>query len=377
MENHGKYNDTIYFHDGTSLYWNLFIPSELTWKDKGLKVRQETRFPNEDSATLTFTANQPTPLALKMRYPSWATSGITLTVNGERQNVAAKPGSYVTVDRTWKTGDTVRIELPLTLHVQAMPDDPKVQAIMYGPIVLAGDLGTAGLEGVKRYGPSAPPLGRVPRVTVPSFVAADTKTLLSNIEPIDGKPLHFRTTGVGRPEDVTLAPLYRTFEPRYNVYWTVYTASEWKTHEAEMAEAAAHRKEIERRTIDTVDVSEDASEAAHAYKGEGTDTGFVEGRRWRDARNGFISYDLKIDGSRPVTVVCTFRGSEGRRRTFDVLVDGQKIATESLEYHPTELLDKEYKVPEALSKGKDRITVRLQPQGEARTGGVVEIRTVQ
>jgi hypothetical protein len=126
-----------------------------------------------------------------------------------------------------------------------------------------------------------------------------------------------------------------------------------------------------------VDVSSDASEQAHGFASEGAGQGFVEGRRWRDTRSGFISYALKIEPDKPLTLVCTFRGSEGQRRAFDILVDGQKIAAENLEYHPTELLDKEYAVPEALTRGKNQITVRLVPHADARTGGVVEIRTIQ
>src|SRR5262245_36159390 len=114
MENHGKYNDTIYFHDPSTgsgqatstgsgqapaLYVNLFIPSELNWKDKGLTIRQLTKFPDQDATSLTVTAEKPTRLAMKIRYPSWAASGMTITVDGKPQTVSAQAGSYVTVDR--------------------------------------------------------------------------------------------------------------------------------------------------------------------------------------------------------------------------------------------------------------------------------------
>jgi hypothetical protein len=141
---------------------------------------------------------------------------------------------------------------------------------------------------------------------------------------------------------------------------------------------AARHKEIEARTIDRVDVSDAASEQAHAYKGQGTSEGFVENRRWRDASHaGFLSYELTVQSGKPAALVCTYRGGEGQRRAFDVLVDGVKVASESLEYHPAELLDREYQIPDALTRGKSTITVRLEPQAGARTGGVIEIRTVQ
>src|SRR5262245_25706944 len=377
MENHGKYNDTIYFHDADSLYVNLFIPSELTWKEKGLRIRQLTTYPEQDTTSLAITADKPTRVAMKIRYPSWAASGMTVAVNGKPQTVPATAGSYVTVDREWKTGDTVEVRIPMTLHMEALPDDAHIQALMFGPVVLAGDLGTEGLEGVKRYGPSAPPLGRVSSIDVPTFVADSPADVLTHVEPVDGQPLTFRTSGLGQPKDVTLIPLYKTFEPRYTVYWSIYNPAEYDAKKAEIAAAAAKRKSVEARTIDAVDVSSDASEQAHHYQGQGTSEGFVEQRRWRDARNGFVSYDLKVDGDKPVTLVATYRGGEGQRRTFDVLVDGEKIASEALAYHPAELMDRVYEIPAALTHGKDKITVRLVPQSNARTGGVIEIRTVR
>jgi len=377
MENHGKYNDTIYFHDDSSLYVNLFIPSELTWKEKGIKVRQLTKFPEQNSTSLAISADTPVRLAIKVRYPSWASSGITVLVNGQRQAIAGKPGSYVSIDRQWRSGDTVQVQLPMSLHMEALPDDPHIQALMYGPIVLAGDLGTEGLSGLKRYGPSAPPLGRVSSIEVPTFVADSAADVLARVKPVIGKPLTFQTTGLGKPNDVTLIPLYKTFEPRYTVYWTIYNPTEYDAKKAEIAALAAKRKSVADRTIDLVDVSNDASEQAHGYQGQGTEDGFVETRRWRDARNGFLSYELKIDPATDITLVATYRGGEGQRRVFDVLVDGVKVASESLAYHPAELMDREYALRSELTKGKQKITVRLVPQPNARTGGLIELRTVR
>jgi DUF1680 family protein len=380
MENHVKYNDTIYFHDDSSLFVNLFIPSELTWKEKELKVRQETRFPESDTTTLTFTAARPVRLPVRIRYPGWASHGMKLSVNGRPDTGEREPGSYVTIDRTWKTGDVVQVQLPMSLHEVALPGTTNVMAMMYGPVVLAGDLGTAGLDGVRRYGPSAPPVGRLSPIDVPAFVTAKPTDLREKIQPVAGQPLTFRTVGLAQPHDVTLIPYYKTFDPRYTMYWNVYSADEWDRHKTDVAADAARHRSIEARTIDVVDVSSDASETAHAMKVEtpnpqAANTGFTAGRRWRSVGAGALSYDLAVAPDKPVALLCTFPGSGGRRRAFDVFVDGQKIASDTLEYHPTELLDREYAIPEALTKGKSKITVRFQPQPNASTGGVVEVRT--
>ena len=226
MENHAKYGETIYYHDSRSLYLNLFIPSELRWKDKGLVVRQETRFPEEDNTKLTLQSQKPLRLALKVRYPFWAKSGMTLSINGKNVPVSDKPGSYITIEREWKNGDTVQVRLPMNLRLESMPDDPKVIALLYGPIVLAGDLGGEGLDNKVRYGPSAPPLSKVRPIAIPAFVC-DAKEVLAKIRPVQGVPLNFMTNGIAKPSDVRLVPFYKAYDQRYTVYWRIYSPEEW------------------------------------------------------------------------------------------------------------------------------------------------------
>src|SRR5213076_638429 len=130
---------------------------------------------------------------------------------------------------------------------------------------------------------------------------------------------------------------------------------------------------IERRTLDAVIVDQAQSEEAHGYQNENAADGYFEGQRTREARGGWFSYQLKVAAGQPITLACAYRGSEGRRRAFDILVDGEKVAAESLEYHPTERLDREYVLPDALTRGKDRITVRFQAQPQATAGAVIEV----
>ncbi|MGD0651457.1 MAG: beta-L-arabinofuranosidase domain-containing protein [Verrucomicrobiia bacterium] len=236
MENHGKYGDTIYFHDSNSLYVNLFIASELTWKEKGLVVRQETRFPEQDRTRLTMKCDKPVKLELKVRFPSWTQSGMTVTVNGRRQSIKSVPGSYVTVERQWRSGDTVEVRLPMSLRLETLPGDSKTVAILYGPIVLAGELGTTNMP--SPYARNQTDLNKVPSPLVPVFVS-DAKDVLSHVKPVAGKPLTFQTKGIGKPQDVTLIPFYRMHHQRYSVYWSLYTEEEWKKKEAERAAAEA------------------------------------------------------------------------------------------------------------------------------------------
>ncbi|HKN47714.1 MAG TPA: beta-L-arabinofuranosidase domain-containing protein, partial [Candidatus Polarisedimenticolia bacterium] len=342
MENHAKYADTIYFHGDDSLYVNLFVPSELTWREKGLVVRQETRFPEEDTTRLTLQPEQPRRLAVKIRYPAWAQSGVTVTVNGRNEPIAGAPGSYFIIERQWKKGDAIQVRLPMSLRQEAMPDDAKTVALLYGPLVLAGDLGREGLSESVRYGPSAPPMRRVTPIEAPALVVADPQKLLSSVRLVPGTPVAFRTEGIGRPRDTALVPFYKASDQRYTVYWNVYTPAEWDTHRAALAASDRRRQAIAGATLDLVNVDDPQSERDHGYRGEGTSEWSFEGRKVREARTGWFSYDLKVRPDEPMTLVFTYKGVEGRPRSFDVLVDGEKVATRTVEYHPTELLDAEY-----------------------------------
>jgi hypothetical protein len=158
------------------------------------------------------------------------------------------------------------------------------------------------------------------------------------------------------------------------VYWNVLSPAEWERRKAEAAASQARRRQVAERAVDAVDLSDPQSEKSHNFQGERTNEGFFESRKWRDAWNGWFSYDLKVTPDSPVILMCTVRGSEGRQRTFDVFVDGERIATRTLEYHPTEFLDLEIPIPDALTRGKQRVTVKFQAQPNTATGAVFDLR---
>jgi len=234
VEEYSKLNDSIYWRDREGVYVNLFIPSELDWAEKGFRLRQETKFPDSQETTITVTAARPEALTLRLRVPGWLESAAVVKVNGKVLEASAAPGSYLALKRSWKAGDRIEMGLPMRLRVETMPDDPSIQAFLYGPLVLAGDLGGEGLTEAHLSGPNlrvgAPnteqfgsPLGPtnttppVPDLAIPSFRpgGADPSGW---IKPGD-KPLTFRT--VGQKQDVTLVPLNRLFNRRYSVYWQV------------------------------------------------------------------------------------------------------------------------------------------------------------
>jgi uncharacterized protein len=219
LENFAKLGEGIYFHNGRSLWVNLFFASELNWREKSVVVRQETRFPEEAGTRLIIRTRTPVALSLNVRIPYW-TDAASFTVNGQPWPAAGRPApsSYATIDRTWKDGDRVDVKLPMRPRLKPLPDDPGVVAIMYGPLVLAAELGTNGLDPKKIYSDDKILRGGFPPMAMPKLVGGHGG-FDKWLQPVKDRPLTFRTVGVGKPEDVTLSPLYRLFNQRYNVYW--------------------------------------------------------------------------------------------------------------------------------------------------------------
>jgi hypothetical protein len=218
-ESFSKLGDSIYFRDDAGVFVNLFIASTLTWAEKGIRITQNTRFPEEESTSLSFDCDRPTRMALRVRIPYWATRGGSASLNGRQLESFAAPSSYLVVDRTWRSGDSLRISLPMQLRVEATPDDPSVQAVMYGPLVLAGRLGTDGLTGATLRAPPTAPR-TVPEFPPNSAVAAPVlKSRGSDVSEWVSRtgPLEFRTRGQDR--DVSLIPFYKILDERYAVYW--------------------------------------------------------------------------------------------------------------------------------------------------------------
>jgi uncharacterized protein len=218
-EEFSKFNNTIYFHNGRDIFVNLFVASELDWSEKGVHLRQETRFPEEEGTSFTVRAREPMRMGLNVRVPYWAMQGGTLKLNGQPLAVFASAGSYLTVERVWNNGDRVEIEMPMSLHVDPLPGDETQQAMMYGPLVLAGKLGGEGLNNSNTHVEYNTSPGGEP-VPVAEIQAGRTAGW---VEPSTHSTLAFQT--VGQSQTIALEPLYKLAGQRYVVYWKVNSAS--------------------------------------------------------------------------------------------------------------------------------------------------------
>ena len=216
LEDFAKLNDTVYFHDEHSLYVNLFVPSQLHWKERGIHLQQKTTFPATDRTTLTLHETPATQWTMHLRIPSWTSTENSVAINGRPLGVSGTPGSYLSITRVWKAGDRVELITPMRLTVEPLRDDPTQQAFLYGPLVLAGQFPRGEIDFDLQHN-QGPELEELPPLPVPSLASKGPQPE-QWIKPVAGEPLTFRTTG--QKQDITFKPFNLSWD-RFAVYWTV------------------------------------------------------------------------------------------------------------------------------------------------------------
>ena len=229
-EEFSKFGDSIYFRSDNEAFVNLFIASEVRWPEKGLTIRQETRFPDQDGTSLMVKATAPVQAGINIRIPGWVGDGGSVSLNGQPLTAFSSPGSYLKIDRTWVDGDRLDVKLPMRLHAEGLLGDPTQQAVMYGPIVLAGRLGQDGLTEQMQYDVNSGPTELAPRGAPEGMMTVDVKSndelrSAAWVEPVAGESLTFQAAG--QPKPMTLVPLSRIFGERYGVYWKVNRRPWW------------------------------------------------------------------------------------------------------------------------------------------------------
>ncbi len=222
FENHAKYAEGIYYHDDNNLYVNLFIPSRLDWKSKGLILKQETSYPESDKIAILIETAPADAFNMAIRYPSWAQSGASVSVNGRKVAISAKPGSYINVNRKWKSGDRIEITYPMKLRLIPTNDNPDMAAVAYGPLLLAGAMGTEGLQPPVPYAMNQNEFNKYP---VPDDLIhellIDPARIDQYLKPVPAEPATFVTAAGVAPAEVKLVPYFRLHHQRTVVYWDI------------------------------------------------------------------------------------------------------------------------------------------------------------
>jgi DUF1680 family protein len=365
MENHSKYGKNIYYHNNNELFVFQYIASELTWKGKGIKLIQKTTFPKEQGTGFEFYCEKPVRISLQIRYPYWALNGIEIMVNGTHKRINQQPGSFVTIDRTWKTGDIVEVKIPFTLRLEAMPDDSNRIAVMYGPLVMAGDLGPINDSASKDP------------FYVPVMMAGnrDPRTWM---KPVDDKPNTFRTINTGRPRDVEIKPFYIIYDRRYSVYWDLFNELDWETRQKDYKAEMERIRKLKEAEIDFVQPGEMQPERNHNFKGEKTAPWSFKERPYRESRGGWFSFDLNIQPDNENSLSVEYWGGFPGAKTFDILVNDIVIATENITNKKDgQFIFVQYNIPENITRGRNKITAKFQAHPGNAAGPVFGIRTIR
>ena len=385
----GKYAQMIYTHsaDGDAVRVNLFAPSTLDWKERGIVLRQETAFPyGETSCVKVEKVGENAEFTIKVRRPSWAGDGFAVYVNGRAVSVKPPSGGlaeadqtgYVDIAREWKAGDRIDIEFPMSLRAEPLPGSKNYAAFFYGPTLLVADLGTEGVDR-KDY---VPPLEagdktssflwsnrfgkHIPMGSVPADALRRPEDYL---ERTAMSPLTFRMKWT----DILLVPMFALHYSRYAMYWRLMGEEEVRDFAAMRAKEAEYAK----RAVDCAVPNDRDSENSHRMTVDNSCQGenvYGETFGWRGTNrgSGFFAYRLAVgDGEGARTLVARYRVCETGPRQFDVQVEGKTIFTENLVNSGKRgFFFREMPIPSELTAGKKDVEVRFVPKKGNIAGGL-------
>ncbi|MDV6331252.1 beta-L-arabinofuranosidase domain-containing protein [Asticcacaulis sp. 201] len=337
MESHAKHGESIYWRasgpSGDRVLVNLFYASSLDWTEKGVRIDMETGFPYQDSVILRVTGK---PVELGLRVPSWCAAP-ELKINGKLESAPPKDG-YLIVKA--KPGDVLTLRLPMAVHVEAMPDDPRLIAFLNGPLVLAADLG-----------PTNAPWAGID----PVIIADSDRDILA---PALNGMQTFTAADRSYPKPLVLRPYFDQHHNRTAVYFRRFTAAEWPAAEAAYKAEAQTKADIEARTVDVIRLGEQQPETDHNFKGDESTAVITHINMRGRMVNGAFQFDMRAAPG-PLTLMVTYNGAD-HKRSIPILIDGQPLVTETLPGEPSSQVQvKSYALPDALTRGKSHITVRF------------------
>ena len=385
MENHGKYGQFIYTHSGDALFVNLFVASELNWKERGVVLRQETNFPYSEESRITITQGKGR-FSLLVRYPGWVRPGeFKVEVNGTPVNIITGPSSYVTIDRKWKRGDVVTVHYPMHASLKYLPNVPQYVALMYGPILLGMKTGTEDMAHLiaddSRFGQYASG-AKLPIDQAPILINNNIEDIPSQLTPIPGKPLHFTlSTKMINGISGELQPFFEIHDSRYMMYWLALTENSYQQYLDRLAQEERERQALEARTIDKVQPGEQQPETDHKMETDGSYTGNSNNVFFRDARDGHsFSYLMQTGGRTDLSLRLKYWGvGEWKTHEFDIFVDDVLVQSvnNTGKYRISEFKYETYELPATVLKDKKQVRVKFVAKPHRQIGEIYEVRLVQ
>ncbi|MGD0591866.1 MAG: beta-L-arabinofuranosidase domain-containing protein [Bacteroidota bacterium] len=385
MENHGKYNQIIFTHQNDSLFLNLFIASELNWKAKGIKIKQETNFPYEEQTKVVVLEGS-SQFKLMIRYPSWVKDGaLKILVDGETISYASHPSSYVAVDRTWRKGDIVQVLLPMHNTIEHLLNVPTYLAFLHGPILLGAKTGTEDLAGLIAHNGRWEHIADGKKLSIdkaPILIENDLSKITDELVPVKDKPLTFTVPKLKmiNPVKVLLEPFYKIHDARYMMYWMALTSTQYCSYLDSIAADEKTKLALENHTVDFVAPGERQPEADHAMQSSNSNSGTNLDEFWRDASNGgYFSYNLATKNETDLTLLVRYWGYEWGSRMFDIYIDNEKLISENNteRWYQSQFQNVEYIIPHSMLEGKDHIRLKFQALQGSTAGAVYDIRLLR
>jgi DUF1680 family protein len=382
IENHAKYNELIYAHQANQLFVNLFIPSTLDWKAKGVKITQTTLFPESEETNLLINTKKLLQLAINIRKPSWVTAdGLRVLVNNKLISVSQSVDGYLKISRLWKDGDQVKVILPMNIKLEQMPDKSAYYAVLKGPIVLAAKTGNNDLAGLyaddSRMGHIAK--GKQYDLQDTPIFIGDENTIPNQITRISGKQSVYSMANFIYPQSkstLELIPFYKIHDSRYLIYWPVSSEKGLDDLKRHLAADENEKLKLAANTVDVVFPGEQQPEVDHQFKSDQSNSGTFKNKHWRNS-NTWFSYELSNRENLATAVQITYYGKE-TGRSFKLLVNGKVIAEVKL---TTDLGDVFYtqKYPiakELLAPGKT-LNIKFEADKDKETASIYEVRLIK
>ena len=388
MEDHGKYGQFVWTHDkgvkaeDDALYVNLFVASELNWKDRKMVIRQQTAFPYAETSVVEVAKGKGT-FILKVRKPSWCEN---FTVKGVGFDADSyEENGFVCMKRKWKKGDQVKISMPMHAYIKPMINVPQYVAIMYGPIMLGMKTGTEDMRSLiaddSRFGQYAGGK-KLALDEAPILLPKHLDDIAKNLKPVPGKPLHFKlATHMENTIDGELQPFFEIHDSRYMMYWLALGENDYKAYMQKLADEEKARQALEARTVDKVNPGEQQPETDHRMETDDSNKGNTEGIFFRDAKDGhYFSYLMQTKGETNLSLQLKFWGQdEWRTSEFDIYVNDKLLCSvnNSHRWRTTQFKTVDYAIPSEFVKGKKEIRVKFVAHKGKQVGQIYGVRLVK
>lgn len=381
LENHTKYGEFIYAHQKDTLYVHLFIPSQLTWKEQGVTLTQDTRFPDDGKITIRIDKAPKKAFTLKIRRPEWAKTNedYVVNINGKSESMILGEGSnYLTFNRKWKRGDVVTFHLPMKVSLEPIPDQKDYYAFSYGPIVLAASTGTEYLEGLyaddSRGGHIANGK-QIPLQEVPMLIG-NPDSIRNSLHKENGNQLAFSYNGNVYPtqsQSLKLIPFFRLHKARYAIYFRRTSEEELKAIQEETTIAERKKTELANQTVDLIFPGEQQPESDHGIQYEQAETGTNKDRHFRRAK-GWFSYHLKAKDEASHILIMLRKED---RNKVSILLNNEPLTVSPTvsETDKDGFITLSYPLPQKLNTGS--YPIRFSPDGTEWTPAIYEVRLLK